>query len=316
MKVLVTGANGFVGTAVCRRLLAEGWGVAGAVRRDAPLPPGVEPRRVEPLAPHTPWSKALHGIDAVVHLAARVHVMRDHAADPAAAFRAANTEASLHLAREAAKAGVARFVFMSSIKAMGEASRGRALTLDDAPEPVDPYGESKWETERGLAQLAATALMHTTILRPPLVYGPGVRGNFLALLKAVDRGWPLPLGSVENRRSLLFVENLADAVAVALREPAGACETFLLSDGEDISTPDLVRHLGRLMTRPARLWNVPPALMEAAATLVGRRAAARRLIDSLQVDGSAFRRRFDWTPPFTLEQGLTETFAWFRTRPR
>jgi UDP-glucose 4-epimerase len=312
LRILVTGANGFVGTVVCRRLLAEGWQVSGAVRRAVVLPEGVEKRLVPPIGRHTHWAAALDGIDAVVHLAARVHVMADRAADPLSEFRMANTEGTLHLAQAAEELGVHRFIFMSTIKVNGETTTLSPFTLDDPPAPRDPYGQSKWEAELGLHRLAETAAMRTTILRPPLVYGPGVGGNFRRLLGVVAKGWPLPLGGIDNRRSLIYVENLGDAVAAVLREPGGACETFLLRDGEDVSTPELIRRLARLMGRPARLLAVPPNWLELAGTLIGKSAAVDRLAGSLRIDDSAMHARFGWTPPHSLDAGLAATVDWYK----
>ncbi|HEY1722200.1 MAG TPA: NAD-dependent epimerase/dehydratase family protein [Magnetospirillaceae bacterium] len=316
MKVLVTGANGFVGTAVCRRLLAERWTVVAALRQTHAMPDGVETRIVEPLGPTTSWTKALHGIDAVVHLAGRAHVMRETEADPAAIFRAVNTAGTLHLAQQAAAHGVHRFVFMSSTKVNGDVTGEKPFTFEDAPAPLDAYGRSKWEAEQGLAHLAhgGGGHFHVTVFRPPLVYGPGVRGNFLSLLRTVKAGWPLPLGAIDNRRSLIFVDNLADAVATALREPAGQFETFLPSDGEDISTPDLIRRVGRLMGAPPRLLPVPTSWLLLAGGLLGRGAAVKRLTGSLQVRGTALRERFGWVPPTTLDQGLATTVDWFKAK--
>ncbi len=313
MKILVTGANGFVGMAVCRRLLREGWTPIAAMRRPHPMPDGVEIRVVEPLGPLTPWTKALQGIDSVVHLAGRAHVMRETEADPEAAFHAINTAGTVHLARQAAEHGVRRLVFMSSIKVNGEETHGTPFTFEDTPAPLDAYGRSKWDAEQGLARIAQShEHFHVTVFRPPLVYGPGVRGNFIALMHAVGKGWPLPLGGIDNRRSLIFVDNLADAVATSLKEQAGLFETFLLSDGEDVSTPDLIRRVARHMGRPARLIAVPPALLLLAGRTAGRGATVQRLTGSLQVRGTAFRERFGWTPPASLDHGLAETVAWFK----
>jgi nucleoside-diphosphate-sugar epimerase len=316
MKILVTGANGFIGGAVCRKLAADGHHVVAAMRERVELPPPIETRIVGSLGAETAWTAALTGIDAIVHLAGRAHIMRDHVADPEAAFRAINIEATLRLAREAARLGVRHFVFMSSVKVNGEATAGRPFAADDTPNPADAYARSKWVAEQGLSQLARAdnGRFRVTVLRPPLVYGPGVRANFLTLLRAVAAGWPLPLGAVDNRRSLIFVDNLADAVAVALREPAGPFETFLPSDGEDISTPELIRRIALAMNRPARLFPLPPALLAGLGRLAGRAGAVERLTGSLQVDGGAFRQRFGWTPPTTLDQGLAATVAWFTGR--
>lgn len=313
MKVLVTGANGFVGRSVCARVIAEGWTAIAAMRQPHDMPGGVETRIVEPLGPATPWSKTLLGVDAVVHLAGRAHVMRETEADPEAIFRAVNATGTLHLAQQAAAYGIRRFVFMSSIKVNGEMTQGTPFTFEDMPAPRDAYGRSKWEAEQGLARLAhGGGHFHVTVFRPPLVYGPQVRGNFLSLLRAIDAGWPLPLGAIDNRRSLIFVDNLADAVVTSLREQTAQVETFLPSDGEDVSTPELIRRLARLMDKPARLLPVPPSWLRAAGRLLGRGAAIERLTGSLQVRGSAFRSRFGWTPPATLDHGLAATVAWYK----
>jgi len=258
----------------------------------------------------TDWREALHGVHAVVHLAARVHVMRDVAADPLAQYRAVNVDGTLNLARQAAAAGVRRFVFISSIKVNGE-ERAAAYTEADTPAPEDAYALSKWEAEQGLRQIAAQTGLEVVILRPPLVYGPGVGANFLALMHAVARGIPLPLGAIDNRRSLIFVGNLADAILCCLEHPAAAGKTFLISDGEDVSTPALVRRMAAALGRPARLVALPIPVLRAAAALVGKSALAIRLLDSLTIDGTAIRHTLGWSPPFTLDEGLRETAAWY-----
>ena len=252
---------------------------------------------------------ALAGADAVVHLAARVHVMKDRATDPLAEFRRVNTDATLALGRAALRAGVRRFVFLSSIKVNGERTADRPFTERDAPAPVDPYGVSKRDAEQGLAQLG----LDLVVLRPPLVYGPGVKGNFLRLMKLVERGVPLPLGGVANRRSLIYVGNLASAIERACVEPA-VHGTFLVSDGSDLSTPELVRGLGAAMGRPARLFTLPPALLAALGRVLGKGDEVTRMIESLRVDCSAARRELQWEIPFTVEQGLKETADWFARR--
>ncbi|HLN24092.1 MAG TPA: NAD-dependent epimerase/dehydratase family protein [Patescibacteria group bacterium] len=317
MNVLVTGANGFVGAAVCRRLLAQGHAVIGAVRRpDAELVPGVQQRLVESLGPDTRWAEALTGIDAVIHLAARVHVMADTAADPLSEFRRTNTEGTLHLAREAARLGVQRLVFVSSIKVNGEATAPeQPFRADDSAAPLDPYGQSKAEAETGLREITHATGLTIAILRPPLVYGAGVGGNFRTLLKAVQRGLPLPLGAIDNRRSLIHVDNLADSVACVLqKQAAGRCGTYLLADGEDVSTAELVRRIARAMNRPARLIPVPVALLRLLGRLTGRSGAIDRLTGSLQVDASVIRDNLGWVPPVRLDDGLAQTVAWFTRR--
>lgn len=315
MRVLVTGANGFVGRPLGLRLLELGHDVAGAVRPNAHLPAGIEPRRVAGLSPTTDWSAALAGCAAVVHLAARVHVMHDTATDPLAEFRAANLAGTLRLAEQAAAAGVRHLVFMSSIKANGEETFGTPFGPAD-PHPVDPYGLSKLEAEQGLAEICARTGLAVTVLRPPLVYGPGVKGNFRALIRLVDRGVPLPLGCVDNRRSLIGIGNLVDAIRASLDQPpaAGLCRVFTLCDGETVSTAGLVRLLAAALERPARLLPVPVGLMRLAGRLTGKSAAVQRLTASLEVDLAAIKATIGWTPPERLEYGLGLTARWWRNR--
>lgn len=311
--VVVTGANGFVGRAVGRRLAAAGHAVHGAVRRNAALPEGVTPVAGPVLSREADWRPVLDGMEAVVHLAARVHVMKDDAADPLAAFRAVNVAGTRALAEQAAATGVRRFVFVSSVKALGDGrADGRPYSEADAPAPRDPYGVSKWEAEQALREIAGRTGMEVVVVRPPLVYGPGVKGNFAALLRLVARGVPLPFGAIGNRRSLIGVENLADALRLCLEHPQAAGETFLVRDGEDVSTPDLVNRLAGAFGRPARLVPVPPAVLRLGLGVLGKGAAADRLLGSLTVDDARLRSRLGWTPPLTLDEGLARTVAAFR----
>lgn len=315
MTVLVTGANGFVGRPLCRLLAGSGLAVAGAVRPNARLPDGVEARKVAGLSPATDWSAALAGMSAVVHLAARVHVMHDNSADPLAEFRAANVAGTLRLAEQAAEAGIRHLVFMSSIKANGEETFGTPFGPDNAL-PVDPYGISKLEAETGLAGIAARTGLAVTVLRPPLVYGPGVKGNFRALIDLVARGVPLPLGLVRNRRSLIGLGNLTDAIRASLQAPPppGGCRTFTLCDTETVSTPELVRRIGAALGRPARLLPVPAALLRLAGALAGKGAVLQRVTGSLEVDSTAIAAALGWTPPETLDHGLAATARWWRDK--
>jgi UDP-glucose 4-epimerase len=305
MKALVTGATGFVGTALCARLADCGHGVVPAVRSKSGLPHEVV---VGNLDASTDWRPALTGCDAVLHLAARVHVMEDAAQNPLALYRATNTEATLNLARQAAQAGVKRFVFISTIKVNGE-GRDAPYRETDAAAPEDAYAISKWEAEQALQQIAADTGLEVVILRPPLVYGPGVKANFMRLLRTVERGWPLPLGAIRNRRSLLYLGNFVDAIRLCLEHPAAAGQIFLLDDGEPVSTPELIRAVARAMGRSARLLAVPVGMLELAGALLGKRAAVSRLTGSLYVDSSAIRSRLAWTPPYSLQQGLAATVA-------
>jgi nucleoside-diphosphate-sugar epimerase len=313
MIVLVTGATGFVGRARCARRVAQGWAVRAAVRKgSASALPDCTSAEVGDIGPDTDWREALQGVKAVAHLAARVHVMHEDSADPVAAYRRVNVEGTLQLARSAATAGVERLVFLSSVKVNGESST-RPLTEADLPAPADAYGVSKWEAEQGLSGVARETGLPIVILRPPLVYGPGVKANFLRLMEAVARGVPLPLGSIDNRRSLVYLGNLVDAIRVCLAHPGVVGRTYFVGDGEDLSTPELVRRLALALAVRPRLWPIPPALLEWLGALTGKRAAIARLTGSLRVDGTALRRDAGWSPPFSVDQGLAETVRWFRT---
>ena len=270
------------------------------------MPEGVRQALVGDLLPPTKWETALLGIDVVVHCAARVHVMHDDASDPLDAYRIVNVDGTLNLARQAAQAGVRRFVFISSIKVNGEATQpGRPFTADDIPMPVDPYGVSKLEAEQGLQIIAAQTGMEVVIVRPPLVYGPGVKANFESMMRWLARGLPLPLAAVtENRRSLVALDNLVDLVVTCLKYPAAANQTFLVSDGEDISTADLLKRMGDAMGQPARLLYMPPALLKLGATLLNKPGIYQRLCGSLQLDITKTRQLLDWTPPVLVDEGL------------
>ena len=307
MRILVTGATGFVGTAMIERLVRDGRHVTRAtVRRAGSLAaPNIEVAMGD-LAPGTNWTPALADVTAVVHLAARVHIMRETDANPLEAFRQTNVTGTLELARQAADAGVKRFVYLSSIKVNGESG---TYTESDPPAPEDAYGISKLEAEEGLRELAARTGMAVVIVRPPLVYGPGVRANFRALTKAIGSGMPLPLGAIHNRRSLIGLDNLVDFILLCVEHPDAANETFMVSDGEDLSTTSLVRRLAHAMGRPARLIPVPVPLLMAAATLLGRRDVARRLVGSLCVDITKARQRLAWVPPMSMDEELRRTAA-------
>jgi nucleoside-diphosphate-sugar epimerase len=311
MRLLVTGANGFIGRATCARLASGGMDVVAAIRRrTTALPAGVSPMVVGELHADTPWDASLRGVTGVIHLAARVHVTDDRARDPLDEFRRVNVEGTVRVARRAAQAGVTRFVFVSSVKVHGE-QRAAPYTEHDVPAPADAYAQSKWEAEQALREIERETGMEVAIVRPPLVYGPGVRANFLSLLEAVHKRIPLPLGLVRNRRSLIFVGNLADALAQCVTHSNGAGRTFLVSDGEDVSTASLIRHLADAMHTRAILLPVPVGILRMTARLTGKGDAMTRLVSSLSVDSRDIRDRLDWRPPFSLREGLAATVADF-----
>jgi nucleoside-diphosphate-sugar epimerase len=308
--VVVTGANGFIGVPLCALLVRGGADVTAVVRResaafaDLTTDPTTRGRLrqvvVGDLGAAINWSAALAGAEAVVHLAGRVHVPGVGAPADRERFREINVDATLRLAEAAARARVRRMVFVSSAKA-GD---------DDAS---DPYSRSKAEAERLLGEASRNLGFECVIVRPPLVYGPRVRANFLRLMRLVDFGVPLPLASVANRRSLLFVGNLADALVTCTGHPRAVGHTFSVSDGEDVSTPELVRRIARALDRPARLFPFPVALLRLAGVLAGQKQAIDRLTGDLAIDSTPIRTALDWHPPFSMELGLAETAAWYRT---
>jgi nucleoside-diphosphate-sugar epimerase len=305
MKVAVVGAGGFVGQPVARRLAAEGIEVRPIVRTPAGLPG----ERVIADVDEADWDALLAGVDAVIHLIARVHIVHDTAEDPLADNRRINTAGTLRIAEAAARQGAKRFVFVSTIKVNGETSApGRPFTADSTPMPEDAYGISKLEAERGLFELSRRSGMEVTVLRPPLVYGPRVRANFLTMMKWLRRGVPLPFGLVTgNRRSLVGIDNFVDLIRTALTHPAAPGEVFLASDGHDVSTSALLRMLAAAMGRKARLLPVPVALMRAGARALGKEAMANRVLGSLQIDIAKTREILGWTPPVSMEEGLRRT---------
>lgn len=311
MTMLITGANGFVGRRVCRVAIGSGLRVRGAVRHSDSAFEGLERVVVSSLDGAADWTRALDGCQAVVHAAARVHVMIESANDPLDEFRRVNVQGTLNLARQAAASGVRRFVFVSSVKVNGEATTtDHPFTAADEPFPQDPYGISKREAEQGLRQISAETSMEVVIVRPPLVYGAGVKANFAALMRAVQRGLPLPLSSVtHNRRSFVALDNLVDLLITCVDRPAAANRTFLVSDGEDLSTADLLHRLGQAMNKPARLFPAPPSLLQFGANLLGKGDMAQRLLGNLQVDISHTRNTLNWTPPVSVDEGLRRAVA-------
>lgn len=312
-KVLVTGATGFVGRALCEQLVIKGISVRGTLlpsERPSALIPGVEGTTVEPLGPDTVWEGALDGVETVIHLAARVHIMADTSSDPLVDFRMVNVTGTKKLALDAIRAGIRRFVFVSSVKVNGEETFA-PYTVRSPAEPVDPYGVSKWEAEQALRQMEKETGLEVVIVRPPLVYGPGVKANFLNLMKVVNRGMPLPLASVTNRRSFIFVRNLADALVCCASHSGAAGHTYFVGDGCAISTPELIRRLAGAMGVPQRLFPFPVSFLRLAGAVIGKSSAVDRLVGSLEVDGSAISNDLDWTAPYTMDDGLRETAEWF-----
>jgi UDP-N-acetyl-alpha-D-quinovosamine dehydrogenase len=306
--ILVTGSTGFIGRPVCRGLLGAGASVRGASRQGGEHPDaGVERVQVADPLERQAVRAAVTGVDAVVHLAARMHVMRERAADPLAEFRRANVESTTLLAEEAATAGVGQFVLASTVKAVGEGNTS-PWTEDTPPQPADPYGRSKLEAERVVHEVAERRGRRAASLRFPLVYGPGVKGNMLRLFGLVDRGVPLPFGAVRNRRSLLYVGNLVAAIRAVLEHPPAGAETFFVTDGRDLSLPSLLRLIGEALGKPARLLPVPPGLLR----LLLPDAEADRLIGSLTVDGSKISRMTGYHACHSVEDGLSVTADWYR----
>ncbi|OIN07767.1 UDP-glucose 4-epimerase family protein [Oceanisphaera psychrotolerans] len=308
-NVLVTGATGFVGQVLVGQLLQNlRHFVTVALRSDTRFD-SCSARVVGDFTDQTDWSSALADQKTVIHTAARAHIMKDEFADPLGEYRKVNVGGTLNLARQAAEAGVRRFIFISSIKVNGEQTPvGKPFTAEDAPAPEDAYGISKWEAEQGLQQLAAETGMEVVIIRPPLVYGPGVKGNFASMNRLVAKGLPLPLGAIHNQRSLVALDNLVDLIITCIDHPAAANQVFLAGDGSDLSTTELLRGVAKAMDKPSRLIPVPAGLLQFAATILGKKAMAQRLLGSLQVDITKTRELLGWTPPFTVEQGLKRCF--------
>jgi nucleoside-diphosphate-sugar epimerase len=315
MRYLITGANGFVGKPLCAELLRQGNSVRAASRSSCTPVQDVEVMKIGSINRETDWSALLCGIDIIVHLAARVHVMKDTSSDPLAEFRNVNLHGTKNLARQAASAGVQRLVYVSSIKVNGEETpKYRSYTEQDAAAPQDPYAVSKWESELALQRISHQTGLEVVILRPPLVYGPEVKGNLIRLFNAIDKGIPLPLAGADNARSLIYVGNLVDALITCATHANAAGQTYLVSDGKAVSSAELVEKIAHALGRSSRCFYVPPALMRNTAALFGYSAQIGRLLGSLQVDDSKLRRELGWAPPYTLEQGLRATAGWYRNK--
>ncbi|MGY2285386.1 UDP-glucose 4-epimerase family protein [Pseudomonas gingeri] len=308
-RILLTGASGFVGAAVQARLLGDPSFMLRSAYRKLPAQPvaGAQVCEIAGLAPDADWQAALEGIEVVVHCAARVHVMNELEADPLAAFRRANVEGTLRLAEQAAEAGARRFVYLSSIKVNGEGTLPqRPYTAGDQPAPQDPYGVSKWEAEQGLQALAARTGMEVVIIRPVLVYGPGVKANFRNMMSWLSKGIPLPLGAISNKRSLVAIDNLVDLIVTCIHHPAAAGQVFLVSDNEDLSTSQLLRRMAQALGRRACLLPIPMWLLSGVARLLGKKALSQRLCGSLAVDIEKTRTLLGWSPPLGVDAALAK----------
>ncbi|PQP03261.1 NAD-dependent dehydratase [Pseudomonas frederiksbergensis] len=310
-KVLVTGAGGFVGGALVSRLLVDGKYLPIAAARGATSLVGLCPVVSLDLA-EAGVMPSLDSVQVVVHAAARVHVMSETATDALAMFRNINVDGTLRLARRAAESGVARFIFISSIKVNGESTAtGQAFTADSVPAPVDPYGVSKYEAEEGLKQLGRETGMEVVIIRPPLVYGPGVKANFLSMMQWLGKGLPLPLGAIDNRRSLVAIGNLVDLIVTCIEHPAAANQTFLVSDGKDLSTTQLLRHLAQALGRKPLLVPIPEGVLSMVASVLGRQAIAQRICGSLQVNIDKNRDVLGWVPPVNVDRAMLQTARYY-----
>ena len=315
MSILVTGSTGFVGTALIERLIKDQFFVSATVRNASTNKCNSDVNLIDigHLTSSLDWSHALRGVNTIVHLAARAHILNDKSKDPLGDYRCINVDCSLNLARQAARAGVKRFIYMSSIKVNGEFTiLGGAFTAQDTPMPQDFYGISKYEAELGLRAIAAEFGMEVVIIRSPLVYGPGVKANFLSMMNWLRRGIPLPLGGItKNRRSFVFIDNLISLIDACINHPAAANQTFLVSDDEDLSTAGLLEHMALALGRPSKLIAVPAVLITLGAKLVDRSEIAQRLCGSLQVDIKKTKDLLGWSPPVSVNEGLRQTAAHF-----
>ena len=317
-KILVTGASGFVGQTLCYALISSGYSTRAVVRSAdlVSLVEELEVVAVTDIGANTQWSTVLHDVNCIIHCAGHAHVMGNREADALLAYRAVNVEGTRRLAEQAALSGVERLVYLSSIKVNGEQTTTSAgFTADGIIKPVDPYGVSKWEAEQALLEIAASTGLEVVIIRPPLVYGPGVKGNFYSMLKWLSRGIPLPLGAVHNVRSLVGIDNLVYLIITCINHPAAVNQTFLVSDGEDLSTTDLLYRLGKALYKPSRLLPVSASVIELTAHWVGKQAVAKRLVGSLRVDISKTKEVLGWSPHVSVNEGLKKTADWYLKRP-
>ena len=311
-SLLVTGANGFVGKALCSAALEEGFLVKALTRKPHDYPAGIENCICEDLSNPLMLTPVLKDVDVVIHLAARVHVMKESLDDALGAYRAINVAATLALAKAAVAAGVKRFVYLSSIKVNGEETlTGKPFTADDQPAPIDPYGVSKMEAENALLELARITGMEIVIIRPPLIYGPGVGANFAAMMQWITRGFPLPLGSIKNQRSLVGIGNLINLILLCTTHLSAPNQIFLVSDDQDVSLPTLLRKMATALNLPIRLVPLPTFLIKLGAGILGKSNVAQRLCGSLQLDITKTKEVLGWSPPYALDQGLSEVANWY-----
>ena len=308
-KLLITGANGFIGRALISKLALEAnYFVRASIRKKIiQFPSQIEVFENMDASSNTNWTDALRDIDVVIHLFARVHVMDEQAADPLLEFRNINVNATIALAKLAAKQGIKRFVFLSSVKVNGESTSHKPFSESDLPHPQDAYAISKWEAEEALKKISKDTGMEVVIIRPPLVYGSNVKANFLKMMQYIKRGIPLPLGAIQNKRSLISIDNLVDFIMTTISHPKAANETFLISDDEDVSTTDLLHRIAQCMGKSARLISVPPKILFFIFNIVGRQDFGDRLLGSLEIDITKAKKLLDWSPPKTLNEGLKAT---------
>lgn len=319
MNILVTGATGFVGHFLCSQLLASGYRVRATLlpsESHSSLVDGVEPVMIEPVDTGTEWGNALESVETIIHLAARVHIMQETAHNPLQEYRRVNLHGTEKLASQAAERGVRRFIFMSTIGVNGDDSGDSSFTEADNPYPNNPYSVSKLEAELVLREIAQKTGMEIVIIRAPLVYGPGNPGNFFSLLHIISSGTPLPFARVSNKRSLIYVGNLVDALDKCAVHPLAAGKTYLVSDDEEVSTPELILRAAEALGVKARLFPVHPFLLRLAGSVAGRSGALKRLTGSLIVDSTKIRLELGWQPPFTMDQGLRETAQWYTRASR
>jgi len=316
MKLLITGANGFIGKAITLKLAANKVNKVSVVVRDLSFefPETVKVHKHFDLET-ADWSAVLKDVDIVIHCAARVHVMNEKSNNPIEEFRKVNVDGTLRLANQAASQGIKRFVFLSSLKVNGEITEiGKPYTAEDRPNPLDPYGVSKFEAENGLLKISRESNLEVVIIRPPLVYGPGVKANFLSLLRWLDKSIPLPFGRTENKRSFVALDNLVDLICLCCAHPAAKNQIFMVSDGKDLSTTELLRYIGNALNKEAKLISIHPKFIIFLAKLFGKSALSQRLLGSLQVDISKNKILLDWIPPIKVDEGLNKTVEYFRKK--